>query len=169
MALSVALNIKGAFGGPFGAAVGWAMGGTVGGLFTGLALHRREPLFRWTQACLIAIVFAVSGAIGGALSWEMNSAIGGFLGGMIAGGFGGLIMGNALKLIRPPNRLTPINMIAIGWALGGGLGGAVSWAFHGYQYTTIFYATIGAITGVMIGGIGGGLMFWCLSHERKIV
>lgn len=167
--LAVVFNIAGAFGKAFGGAIGWAMGGTIGSFTLGHALRLIEPSIRREQIIIFTTGWAIGGAIGGVLSWEFPSVAGGIIGGVAGGSIGGLITGYHLRLIKPSIQWTQVSMIAFSWATGGGLGSVLSWAFLGYQYTTIFYAIIGAITGAIIGAVGGGLMFCWLSYERRTV
>jgi TIR domain len=163
--LAVVFNIAGAFGRAFGGAIGWGMGGAIGGFTMGHALRLTEPSIRGDQIAIFTIGWAIGGAIGGVLSWEFRSVAGGIIAGVTGGSIGGLITGHNLRLIKPSMPWTQVSMVAFGWAMGGGLGSVLSWAFLGYQPTTIFYAIIGAITGAIIGTVGGGLMFCWLNYR----
>ena len=163
LGLSIVFNLVGITGGPFGAAIGWAIAGAIGGFFTGLALHKIEPSIRWAQICMFAMGCSVGGAMAGALSWSVPSVIGGFIGGGIGGSICGLTIGYGLQSLKAPIRHIKVSKCVFAWAIGCSLGGAMSWAFLGYQYTSMFYMTVGLITGGMVGTVAGGLMLWWLS------
>lgn len=163
LGLTIVFNLVGITGAPFGAAIGWSVAGAIGGFCTGLALHKIEQSIRWVQTCMFAMGCSVGGAIAGALSWSVPSVFGGFIGGGIGGSICGLTIGYGLQSLNAPIRQIKVSKCVFAWAIGCSLGGALSWAFLGYQYTSLFYMTVGLITGGMVGAVAGGLMLWWLS------
>jgi len=155
------------FGGAFGGGVGWAIAGVLGGFGTAKSLRLVEPLVRSEHVVMLTVGWAVAAGLGGLLSWELLTVTGGILAGALSGAIGGSITGLALRATRPSFQGMGVGVLALGWAIGGSLGAALSWAFVGYHYTVAFYGIVGAATGAVFGLIGGLLTFSYLTLTSK--
>jgi hypothetical protein len=85
--------------------------------------------------------------------------------GALAGALGGTVTGVVLRSVRPSRQSW--NALVFCWAVAGGLGSALTWAFQAYYQTVAFYAVAGAATGATVGLVGALLMFSYLSGDRQ--
>ena len=93
--------------------------------------------------------------------------MGGLLAGSLGGALGGAITGHVLQLQNGYLTGKHAVLFAVYWAIGGGLGSGLSFAFFSYEYTTAFYAMTGAVVGFFVALIGGGLMLGTLAGVQR--
>jgi predicted Ser/Thr protein kinase len=157
-------------------AIGCAVGGAISGLSTGLALRRTEPLVRWNRVLMVVVGWAIDYAI---VSIILDTDIANdtvlFIIMFIIGAIGGLISGLALWWAELSISWKRVLIVAIGWAIGWVIGWVSTFAtFGAFTETSSWGALIALIIvlgtiGAIIGAIGGGVMFWQLSLERRRV
>ncbi|HET7089153.1 MAG TPA: caspase family protein, partial [Anaerolineae bacterium] len=141
-----------------------------------LALRHQGVIVKWNQA-LVALVGWIIGVVAGGfavallislivlsgLTTQEANLTSGAVFGAGSGTIGGLITGWVLKRIKP---LIQIRVITVGWGLAWTLG----WSIWSIVLVTMTDASAEeavsamAVTGTIVGAIGGGVMFWHLNQ-----
>jgi hypothetical protein len=149
-------------------AVGWALGGALAGVTSAQGLRLMGFRVKLQHVIVMTIGWAAAGILGGGLSWNYSPSLGGeALGGALGGTAGGIVTGHVLRHLDEHVPTERLAIIAVGWAIGGAVGSLLSWLYLGYFGLTV-YVIAGAVTGGIIGAIGGGLMLFELSAGNYV-
>ncbi len=143
-----------------GGAIGGLIGGAIGGLVTYFALQAENILSSQKNMIRAILAWAISGAIGWAIGWELTEAIGAGIGMAI---FAIIGLASTLRLDYILSNWKRISVITIGWAIGGGIGWAISKGLiDGLSTEQALSWAIGTAIGWAIGGF---IMNWQLMRR----
>jgi hypothetical protein len=145
--------------------------GTLSGLVCGLALRWTSPAIRWLHILLIAAGWAIGlsvflNFIWEVVVWERSIEINEIIVLIITGLIGGSATGLALKWAKPLTDWRYVFIIAGGWALAITIGFILSPKYFLSSELSSIFARF-TVTGLMIGAIGSGIMFWQLGQLKK--
>lgn len=145
--------------------------GALSGLICGLVLRSTMPVLRWFHILLIAVGWAIGLFIGpeiffAVIVWDNPLELSTIINTVIMGLIGGSATGLTLKWAFPHTKWQQVFIIAGGWALALTIGIILSPKIAIIShYISVF--TRFAVTGLMIGALGSGIMFWQLGLLKK--
>lgn len=146
------------------------------GLVCGLVLQWNSLSIRWLHTIIIAAGWAIGWAIvliddnyfyWRLVVWDEPIGINELANLIIIGVISGSVIGLILKWADPPTKWKKVVIIAGGWVLAFCLGFIFSPRIYlPGEISSIFVRF--AVTGLVIGAIGSGIMFWQLGQHKKI-
>ena len=147
------------------AAIAGAYVGAVGGLSIGLALRWVEPSTEWQQVLVVALGWVMAWAMGWNIGYSLfiMRPTGWVVAAVIIGGMGSLITVLASRQPELPIQWNQMFVIVMGWIMGWAIASAIRWHNPLFDHDVVS----AAISGIVGGAIGGGVMYWQLKQSRR--
>ena len=145
--------------------------GALSGLVCGLVLRWTFPAIGWRHILLIAAGWAIGLGVSSeflwhVVIWDSSIEINEIITLIIIGGIGGFATGLTLKWADPSTNWQNVVVITGGWILAISLGLIFSPKIH-LPIDIMSILARFAVTGILTGAIGSGIMFWQLGQLKK--